>query len=191
MHDPMKEDYDFSGGTRGRYVDLAQFEKLRKRAAKDLSPRAKAALVRELFNLRFGANARKEVLSVGARGARHEFDLFEDGALIGGIGTSPWRNPSGTTNTDGRNRVEAEVLWLSLWKGNEDRFEILTDKDMATNLVQRFVGCSFPSPIQVLWCSLESTSFELVGVLGIRRESAVEWGESTTATPLETTAATG
>lgn len=49
-------------------------------------------IVRDSYNSKHSCNARKEILDIGDQGAKHEFDLYEEGKVIGGISTSPWKN---------------------------------------------------------------------------------------------------
>ena len=103
------------------------------------------------FNSQYGTDARKvKGLPVGNANAKHEFDLYEPGKVIGGVTTSPWTNKTGSTNTGGQDRAAAELLWLSLWGGEERRILIVTDPDMARRLLERFGGCPFPKPIEIL-----------------------------------------
>ena len=119
-----------------------------------------------LFNLNYRTNAQKAVLAVGGN-AYHEFDLYEHDRVIGGITTSPWKNrtKSRSSNTGGQDRASTELLWLSLWTGNESRIMILTDKEMADKLFKRWHGCMFPQKIKILYCELAERRFEEIGVL--------------------------
>ena len=47
----------------------------------------------------------------------HEFDIYADGIVIGGVSTSPLKTGGGTSNTGGCDRACSELLWLSLWPG--------------------------------------------------------------------------
>ena len=124
--------------------------------------------IRQSLNETWGTNAMKSTLSVGDGGAKHEFDVFEEKKVIGGISTSPWRNRSArrTTNTGGQDRVTAELLWLSLWPGPEARTIVLTDSEMAERIYGRFEGCPFPRPIEILHFDLERQEFASIGTLG-------------------------
>lgn len=102
------------------------------------------------FNSQYGTDARKQTPQVGNANAKHEFDLYEPGKVIGGVTTSPWTNKTGSTNTGGQDRAAAELLWLSLWGGEERRILIVTDPEMARRLLERFGGCPFPKPIEIL-----------------------------------------
>ena len=123
--------------------------------------------VRQLFNQHFSRNANKQILSIGNNNAQHEFDIYEAGRIIGGISTSPWFNKTEkhSSNTGGQDRVTAELLWLTLWQGNEKRVIILTDQEMAKRIHQRFSGCPFTHTIEIFYCDLENQSFTPVGKL--------------------------
>jgi hypothetical protein len=125
----------------------------------DIEERARRSL-----NEHRGTTAKKSVLSVGTAGASHEFDMFEEGKIIRGISTSPWTNKTGTTNTGGQDRATAELLWLSLWSGQEVR--VLTDTEMAEKIYGRFAGCPFPYPIEILNFDIAAGEFTSKGILG-------------------------
>ncbi len=118
-----------------------------------------------LFNGKNGTNAKKAKLQVGNEGSSHEFDLYESDKVIGGVTTSPWKNKTGSSNTGGQDRASTELLWLSLWGGNERRVMILTDRDMADRLYERWKGCSFPKRIEIIHCNLPQKKFDMVGML--------------------------
>jgi len=104
-------------------------------------------MVRGSYNKKYKTNAKKNRLEVGSAGIKHEYDIYEKGKIIAGVTTSPWKNKSGTNNTGGQDRAAAELLWLSLWGGNEDRWLVFTDKEMAENIFRRFEGA--PLRVQV------------------------------------------
>lgn len=118
-----------------------------------------------LFNSKNGTNAKRKVLQVGSGGASHEFDLYEPNKVIGGITTSPWKNKTGSQNTGGQDRASTELLWLTLWYGNERRVMILTDQEMADMLHKRWKGCPFPNKIEIMHCNLSQRKFDIVGIL--------------------------
>jgi hypothetical protein len=60
-------------------------------------------------------------------GTRHEFDIYVQGSLIGGVSTSPLKVGAGNSNTGGCDRASSELLWLSLWPGDERRIHVLTE----------------------------------------------------------------
>jgi len=80
---------------------------------------------------------------------RHEFDIYAEGILIGGVSTSPPKNKSGSSNTGGQDRASAALLWLELWRGTEKRIHVLTSKPMADWLVAHFQGALFRNPITI------------------------------------------
>ena len=108
--------------------------------------------IRQLFNTTRSVNASKHRLPVGHGGAKHEFDLYEANSVIGGISTSPWTNKTQirSSNSGGQDRLSAELLWLTLWEGNEKRVVIVTDEEMARRLLLRFRGCPFPHQIEIV-----------------------------------------
>ena len=70
-------------------------------------------IVRGSYNSKYSYNARKETLPIGDQDAKHEFDLYETGKVIGGISTSPWKTSKNCyNNTGGQDRISAELLWL-------------------------------------------------------------------------------
>jgi hypothetical protein len=110
-------------------------------------------------------NAEERTLSLGSAGASHEFDLFEKSRIIGGISTSPWFNKSGSNNTGGQDRAAAELLWLTLWSGDEKRVHILTDRELAEGVLMRFSGAGFRKSIEIQHFEMTSNSFNVVGAL--------------------------
>ncbi len=124
--------------------------------------------VRSSFNRHNRTNAEKVTLPVGKQGAAHEFDLYDIGEVIGGITTSPWTNKTArrSSNTGGQDRASTELLWLTLWEGDENRVMILTDSEMADKLFKRWQGCSFPHQIKIIRYDRVRKLFETVGVLG-------------------------
>ena len=122
-------------------------------------------MIRQVFNQTYRTSADKAKLRVGKKGATHEFDIFEQSKVIGGITTSPWKNRSGTNNTGGQDRASTELLWLSVWEGNERRVMICTDKEMAERLFDRWKGCAFPHEIEVIHSDESGGSMTLIGTL--------------------------
>lgn len=118
-----------------------------------------------LFNSKKGTNAKKVILQLGNDGASHEFDLYESDKVIGGVTTSPWKNKTGSSNSAGQDRASTELLWLTLWNGNEWRVMILTDQEMAEKLYKRWKGCPFPKRIEIIHCILPQRKFVMVGTL--------------------------
>ncbi len=126
--------------------------------------------VREAFNDLGGTKAKKTTLRFGKTSPSHEFDLYENKKIIGGISTSPWFNkPKGskrpTGNTSGQDRASTELLWLSLWQGSERRVHILTDKEMAERLFKKFSGACFSRSIEIHHYDVDKNTFRHVGTL--------------------------
>jgi hypothetical protein len=122
--------------------------------------------VRDEFNHQNKTKTVKAVLPIGNQGAKHEYDLFEKGKIIGGISTSPWFNKTGSNNTGGQDRASAELFWLSLWNGMEKRVHILTDFEMAKRLHQRFKGVPLNAKIEIIHFDLTEKHFKSIGKLG-------------------------
>ena len=121
--------------------------------------------IRSSFNSFYKINATKQRLKLGNGGAKHEFDLYDAGKLIGGITTSPWKNKTGSNNTGGQDRVSTELLWLSLWEGDEKRIIVLTDREMAERIIGRFSGCAFTKPVEVLLYDQNGKDFISIGFI--------------------------
>jgi hypothetical protein len=130
-----------------------------------MTPHQIESLVRVAFNAVNGTSAKKQTIIVGTTAASHEFDLFEKSKIVGGISTSPWFNKSGTNNTGGQDRAATELLWLSLWPGNEKRVHVLTDKKMADRLFRRFAGAVFPRRIEIQEFDITTKKFTVIGTL--------------------------
>lgn len=94
-----------------------------------------------------------------------EFDIYEANRVIGGITTSPWKNRSGSSNSGGQDRASAELLWLTLWPGDERRIMILSDEDMANRLLKRFRGSYFPHHIEIIHYDSSLREFKELGRL--------------------------
>ena len=121
--------------------------------------------MRSWFNSFYKLNASKQRLKLGSSGAKHEFDLYDAGKLIGGITTSPWKNKTGSNNTGGQDRVSTELLWLSLWKGDEKRVIVLTDREMAERIIARFSGCAFPEKVEIILFDQNGKDFISIGYI--------------------------
>jgi hypothetical protein len=132
--------------------------------------------VRDWFNTAFGFHAIKVHLAIGNPDRTHEFDLFESNRIIGGISTSPWTNRTKeeTNNTGGRDRAAAELLWLSVWVGNEKRCHVLTDREMAIRTFERFQYGNFPHEITIYHCNVVTQCFHEIGRLKPVSSVAVE-----------------
>lgn len=121
--------------------------------------------IRSSLNRLYNINATKQRLKLGSSGAKHEFDLYDAGKLIGGINTSPWKNKTGSNNTGGQDRVSTELLWLTLWEGYEKRVIVLTDSEMAERIIARFSGCAFPKKIEIILFDLNRQDFISIGFI--------------------------
>lgn len=126
------------------------------------------AIVRNSYNSKHSCNAIKKRLDIGDQGAKHEFDLYEEGKVIGGISKSPWKNKTKkkSNNTAGQDRVSTELLWLILWPGNEKRVLVLTDLDLSEKIHKKFRGTPFPKKVYVFHFDLNNESFKEIGELG-------------------------
>ena len=122
-------------------------------------------IVRDSYNSKHSCNTIKDNLDIGDQGAKHEFDLYEKGKVIGGISTSLWTNKTGTNNTAGQDRVATELLWLTLWPGKEKRVLILTDHDMSKKIHKKFRGAPFAKKVYVFHFDLKNKSCKKIGEL--------------------------
>jgi len=115
------------------------------------SPALFEEMARDAFNKSQGTKARKSVVSIGK--VQHEFDLYQEGGVAGGISTSPWVNRTAkhTNNSGGQDRVAAELLWLLLCNSARRKVLILKEKDMADGINHRFGGNGFFSPAVEVW----------------------------------------
>lgn len=95
----------------------------------------------------------------------HEFDVYADGVVIGGVSTSPLTTGGGSRNTGGCDRACSELLWLSLWPGTEERVHVLTDLQLAEWLVNRYRGAVFPRPITIYHYDQYNDKLAEVGTL--------------------------
>jgi hypothetical protein len=123
--------------------------------------------VRDLFNKTYGFNAVKRRLAIGNSDRRHEFDIYQPGKVIGGISTSPWTNRTEgkTGNTGGQDRAAAELLWLTIWVGEEKRCHVLTDLEMAKRTFERFQYGNFQQEITIYHCNRDEKLFTEIGIL--------------------------
>jgi len=116
-----------------------------------MSPALFEKMARDAFNKSQNTKARKSVVSIGK--VRHEFDLYQEGVVAGGVSTSPWVNRTAkrTNNSGGQDRVAAELLWLHLCNSVKRKVLILKEKDMADGINHRFGGSGFFSPAVEVW----------------------------------------
>lgn len=108
-------------------------------------------MAREAFNKSQGTKTRKSVVSIGK--VKHEFDLYQEGVVAGGISTAPWVNRTArrTNNSGGQDRVAAELLWLHLCKSTRRKVLILKERDMADGINRRFGSSEFFDPVVEVW----------------------------------------
>ncbi|MBI4443222.1 MAG: hypothetical protein HY649_07590 [Acidobacteria bacterium] len=125
-----------------------------------IETRARSAVGREYHCSPVSRNTR-----VGERGPVHEFDVYAEGIVIGGISTSPLKTGGGNSNTGGCDRACAELLWLLLRPGPEARIHVLTDRPMAEWLVNRFRGATYPHPITIYHYDVSCDALTKMGVL--------------------------
>jgi len=115
------------------------------------SPASFERKARNAFNRNQRTNAQKSIVTVGKK--QHEFDLYQEGVIVGGISTSPWlnRTPKRTNNSGGQDRVAAELFWLHLCSSAKRKVLILKEEDMADGISNRFGGSGFFSPAVEVW----------------------------------------
>lgn len=130
------------------------------------NPHETEEIVRNSYNSKYSYNARKKTLLIGNQGAKHEFDLYEKGKVIGGISASAWKTSKSNNNTGGQDRVSTELLWLTLWPGNEKRVLILTDLEMSEKIHKKFLGTPFAKKVYIFHFDLNKRSFKFKGELG-------------------------
>jgi len=117
------------------------------------------------INKLFHANASNQRIPFSVGGPSHEFDIFQEGVIVGGVSTSPLKVGKGSPNTGGKDRVASELLWLTLWPGSEKRVHVLTDKDLADWLYNTYKGASFPKPIAIYHYETSSDTLTEIGEL--------------------------
>jgi len=114
----------------------------------------------------FSCRAESKKLVVGTKGPVHEFDIFFEGVVIGGVSTSTYKTSRGSPNTGSRDRACAELLWLSLWPGQESRVHVLTDKPLADWLFKRFDNAPFLINIDIYYYDVARDALAFVGSVG-------------------------
>ena len=116
-----------------------------------MSPALFERKARDAFNRNEGTNAQKSRVTIGKK--QHEFDLYQEGVVVGGISTSAWLNRTAkrTNNSGSQDRVTAELLWLHFCRSAKRKVLILKEKDMAYGISSRFGGNSFFSPAVEVW----------------------------------------
>lgn len=108
----------------------------------------------------------KKKLKVGEFGPEHEFDIYLEGKVIGGVTTGTYRTSKGRTNTAMRDRAAAELLWLTLWPGDETRVFVVTDRRMADWLVRRFDYAPLAHSVNVFHHDSLRGDLHFIGSLG-------------------------
>lgn len=113
----------------------------------------------------YGCAAVSRKARLGDHGPFHEFDVYSEGVVIGGVTTSPLKTGGGSPNTGGCDRACSELLWLSLWPGTETRIHVLTDRPLAAWLLSRFRGAGFPHRIIIYHYESTRDTLAPVGAL--------------------------
>lgn len=99
------------------------------------------------------------------QGPEHEFDIYAEGVVIGGVSTGTFFTAQGNANTACRDRACAELLWLMLWRGPEKRKYVATDRLMAEWLIRRFARTRFYQTIEILHYDSEQDKLVSLGHL--------------------------
>jgi hypothetical protein len=106
-------------------------------------------------------------IRVGDAGASHEFDIYAENIVIGGVSTGTLKTSGQNRNTGSCDRACSELLWLSLWPGCESRVDVLTDRAIADWLVVRhFKGVAFPCSITIYHYNCADDTLHQIGILG-------------------------
>jgi hypothetical protein len=113
----------------------------------------------------YGCSPECRKIRLGKAGAIHEFDIYSANVVIGGVSTSPLTIGQNNRNTGGTDRASRELLWLSLWPGNETRVHVLTDRALAQWLYAQFRGVAFPYAITIYHYDLASDVLNQVGTM--------------------------
>jgi hypothetical protein len=132
-----------------------------KRERLEIESRARAALSKHM-----SCQAESKKLAVGADGPLHEFDIYADGVVIGGVTTGTHKTSDGKSNTGSCDRACAELLWLSLWPGRESRVHLLTDRPLADWLFKRFSRAPFSRKIDIYHYNPAFDSLAHIGGVG-------------------------
>jgi len=131
------------------------------------------ASARKAVNRLLKSNALNQRVTFSRDGPSHEFDIFEKGVIIGGVSTSTTKVGKGTDNTGGKDRAASELLWLTLWPGEEKRLHVMTDKSLADWLYQKYKGADFRYPISIYHYDQISQILTEIGVLGITEKGCL------------------
>lgn len=122
--------------------------------------------VRLALSQRFSTEAESRRLAVGLNGPIHEFDIYSKDVVIGGVTTGTHKTTNGNSNTASRDRACAELLWLSLWPGDELRVYVFTDLELAVWLHSRFTKAPIHHKIDIYHFDGTSNAIFHVGRLG-------------------------
>jgi hypothetical protein len=128
---------------------------------------------RQAINKLFKANASNQRVNFSDGGPSHEFDIFQEGVIVGGVSTSPLKVGKGSPNTGGKDRAASELLWLTLWPGEEKRLHVLTDRSLADWLYHTYKGADFHYLISVYHYDQFSQLLTEIGVLGITEKGCL------------------
>lgn len=106
-------------------------------------------------------------LVVGQDGPLHEFDIYSEGIVIGGVTTATHKTSGGNSNTSACDRTSAEIFWLSLWPGAESRVHVLTDRPLADWLHKRFARAPLLRKVDIYHFDHASNAMTHVGGIGV------------------------
>jgi hypothetical protein len=118
----------------------------------------------------YGCCPERRRIRVGSAAAIHEFDIYSENIVIGGVSTSPLKTSGQNRNTGGTDRACRELLWLSLWSGRETRIHVLTDGMLAQWLVAQFRGIAFPHEITIFHYACAADLLRQTGTLTCRTQ---------------------
>lgn len=123
-------------------------------------------LARTAISRLLNCDAISDRLEIGEGGPTHQFDIYARGVVIGGVTTGTYKTSGGKSNTGACDRAFAELLWLSLWPGNELRVHVLTDKPLADWLIKRLFSAPFPKRIDIYHYDQAPDLVTYVGTIG-------------------------
>lgn len=122
-----------------------------RRGVKDLAVAAVSRL--------FGCPVEEKEISRYRPGAPYSFQIYAKGVVIGCANSTP-------SNEASCDRACAELLWLTLWPGAEQRVYVVADEYKARLLVKLFTDKPFPRPITVYRYDRERDELIVVANLG-------------------------
>lgn len=124
------------------------------------------AAARNAVGRMYSCSPVRRKIPVSENGPLHEFDIYAEKVVIGGVSTSPLNTSGANRNTGGCDRAERELFWLSLWQGPETRIHVLTDRPLAEWLVNRaFKGAVFPFSITIYHYDCLADALHEIGIL--------------------------